>query len=76
MSNDFDQYLLRIYNRDEYIMEEHPLVTFEYIQEKLQNGEQVKLVLVPAESAGIIMGSTEDELMDKTDMVLQYIENF
>lgn len=57
-------------------MEEHPLVTFEYIQEKLQNGEQVKLVLVPAESAGIIMGSTEDELMDKTDMVLQYIENF
>lgn len=76
MSNDFDQYLLRIYNRDEYIMEEHPLVTFEYIQEKLQNGEQVKLVLVPAESAGIIMGSTEDELMNKTDMVLQYIENF
>lgn len=57
-------------------MEEHPLVTFEYIQEKLQNGEQVKLVLVPAESAGIIMGSTEDELMNKTDMVLQYIENF
>lgn len=66
-----DKHLLRIAGRDEYLLGDGLITSFEYIKEKLQQGvEMIPLALADKDTVGIQLSDKEDEFIQNTSMVI------